>query len=117
MGQSMSEGTAGNRLKAMNARFGALAKAAPSASAALRSLMVEASKSGVLPARLKELIAVAITVHQGCGDCILFHVANAKTHGATRAELAEVLAVCIEMGGGPGAVYAGHALAAYDDVG
>jgi AhpD family alkylhydroperoxidase len=57
--------------------------------------------AGTLPAKHKELIAVAIAVHQGCSDCILFHVSNAKSNGATRSELAEVLAVCIEMGGGP----------------
>jgi AhpD family alkylhydroperoxidase len=72
--------------------------------------------AGTLPAKHKELIAVAIAVHQGCSDCILFHVSNAKSHGATRSELAEVLAVCIEMGGGPSSVYAGHALAAYDEI-
>jgi AhpD family alkylhydroperoxidase len=112
----MSEGTAAERLKAMNARFASLAKAAPQPLGAFRNLMVEASKSGTLSAKFKELIAVAIAVHQGCSDCILFHVSNAKSHGATRAELVEALAVCIEMGGGPSSVYAGHALAAYDEV-
>jgi AhpD family alkylhydroperoxidase len=112
----MSEGTATERLKAMNARFASLAKAAPQALGAFRNLMVEASKGGTLPAKHKELVAVAISVHQGCSDCILFHVSNAKSHGATRSELAEVLAVCIEMGGGPSSVYAGHALAAYDEI-
>ncbi len=101
-------------LRAMHLRFGALAKAAPQAMGAFRSLMGEASKAGVLPASFKELIAVAIAVHQGCGDCVLFHVANAVNHGASRAELAEVLGVTIEMGGGPSAVYAGRALEAFD---
>jgi AhpD family alkylhydroperoxidase len=112
----MSEGTAAERLRAMNARFGALAKAAPQPMAAFRNLMLEASKGGTLPSKVKELIAVAIAVHQGCGDCILFHVSNAKSHGASRAELAETLAVCVEMGGGPSSVYAGHALAVYDEA-
>ena len=101
-------------LKAMNQRFSALAKAAPQTMVAYRSLMMEASKPGLLPAKLKELVAVAIAVHQGCGDCILFHVANAASHGASREELAEVLAVSIEMGGGPSTVYAGRALEAFD---
>lgn len=112
----MSEGTAAERLKNMNTRFASLAKAAPQAMGAFRSLMLEASKSGTLPAKLKELIAVAIAVHQGCGDCILFRVSSAKSHGATRAELAETLLVCVEMGGGPSSVYAGHALALYDEI-
>jgi AhpD family alkylhydroperoxidase len=112
----MSEGAPAERLKAMNARFASLAKAAPQAMGAFRNLMLEASRSGALPAKFKELMAVGIAVHQGCSDCILFHVSNAKSHGATRAELAEALAVCVEMGGGPSSVYAGHALAAYDDM-
>ena len=78
--------------------------------------MTEATKDGALPAKLKELIAVAIAVEKGCGDCTIFHVANAKKHGATREELSEALVVCIEMGGGPGAVYAARALAAYDEI-
>jgi AhpD family alkylhydroperoxidase len=73
-------------------------------------------KRARFPASFKELIAVAIAVDKGCGDCILFHVANAKKHGATRDELSEALVVCIEMGGGPGAVYAARALAAYDEI-
>ncbi len=112
----MTEATAQECLKAMNTRFASLAKAAPQAMGAFRNLMIEASKDGALPARFKELIATAISVHHGCADCILFHVSNAKSHGATRAELAEALGVCIEMGGGPSSVYAGHALAAYDEI-
>jgi AhpD family alkylhydroperoxidase len=112
----MTDAAASERLKAMNARFAALTKAAPQALGSFRSLMLEASKPGTLQTKFKELIAVAIAVHHGCGDCILFHVSNAKFHGATRSELAETLAVCIEMGGGPSSVYAGHALAAYDDI-
>ena len=66
----------------------------------------EASKDGSLPARFKELVAVAIAVNQGCEDCIVFHLANASKHGASRQELVEVLGVAVEMGGGPGSVYA-----------
>lgn len=101
-------------LKQMNARFSALAKAAPGPMGGFRTLMTEASKDGALPARFKELVALAIAVNEGCADCILYHVSAAKGHGATRQELAEVLGVCVEMGGGPGSVYAGKALAAYD---
>lgn len=109
--------TAADQLKQINTRFAALAKAAPQPLRAFQGLMSEASKEGALSAALKELIAVAIAVNQGCTDCIVYHVAAAKKHGAKREELAEVLAVAIEMGGGPGAVYAGRALAAFDELG
>ena len=101
-------------LSAMNTRFMALGKAIPGSMGAFQRLMGEASKDGVLPAKFKELLAVAIAVSKGCGDCIVFHVSNAKKHGATREELGETLGVTIEMGGGPGAVYAARALEAYD---
>jgi AhpD family alkylhydroperoxidase len=103
-------------LKAMNARFSVLSKAAPGAMGGFRTMMIEAGKDGALPARFKELVALAIAVNEGCTDCILFHVSNARMHGATREELAETLAVCVEMGGGPGSVYAGKALAAWDSL-
>jgi AhpD family alkylhydroperoxidase len=103
-----------DQLKDMNRRFSALAKAAPGPMGAFRSLMGEASRPGALSAATKELIAVALAVHQGCADCILFHVGNAASHGARREELVEVLAVALEMGGGPSAVYASRALEAFD---
>ena len=103
-------------LNAMNARFISLGKAIPGSMGAFQKLMGEASKDGVLGSKFKELLAVAIAVSKGCGDCIVFHVSNAKKHGATREELAETLGVSIEMGGGPGAVYAARALAAFDGL-
>ncbi len=112
----MTEEPAKERLKAINTRFAALAKAAPQPMGAFRSLMIEASRDGVLPTKFKELLAVGIAVHQGCADCIVFHVGSAKSHGASRVELAEVLGVCVEMGGGPSSVYAGQALAAFDEL-
>jgi AhpD family alkylhydroperoxidase len=108
---------AAEQLKAMNTRFAELAKAAPQMFGAFRGLMAEASKAGALPAHIKELVAVAIAVNQGCSDCIVFHLASARRHGASREELLDVLGVAVEMGGGPGAVYAATALEAFDELG
>ena len=65
---------------------------------------------------MKEMIAVSIAAARGCDDCILYHIAEAKNHGADRDTLVEVLAVAIEMSGGPGAVYAAKALDAFDNL-
>jgi alkylhydroperoxidase/carboxymuconolactone decarboxylase family protein YurZ len=35
--------------------------------------------------------------------------------GASREELGSVLAMCVQMGGGPAMMYAAHALAAWDE--
>ncbi|MFS8979042.1 carboxymuconolactone decarboxylase family protein [Cupriavidus necator] len=102
------------RLTQINQQFAALGKAQPGAMSAFQGLMKSATQEGSLPASVKELIAVALAVQKGCDDCVLFHTSQALRHGATREQLAEVLAVNIEMGGGPGAMYASKALSYFD---
>ena len=41
---------------------------------------------------------------------------RATQAGASREELGDVLAMAIQMGGGPGLMYAGHALACWDEL-
>jgi len=104
------------KLAAMNARAGALYKADGKTMTAFRGMMTAANRDGKLSHGMKELIAVAVAVGRGCEDCIVFHTSEAKAHGASREELLEVLAVAIEMSGGPGTVYAAKALAAFDEL-
>ena len=68
---------------------------------------------GVVPARTKELIALAIAVVKECDGCIAYHARAAAHRGATEDEVAEVLAVALLMGGGPASVWAPRAFAAY----
>ena len=76
--------------------------------------MEEATKDGALDSRTKELMALAIAIAAPCEGCIVYHVRAAKKKGASREQVAETIAVAIEMGGGPATVYGGEALAAYD---
>lgn len=101
-------------LNTMKGRLSALTKALPEASRAFASLQQAATKDGAFSSAQKELIAVAIACGQGCEGCILYHTDKAKSLGASREDLLEVLAVAVEMGGGPGMVYAAKALEAYD---
>ncbi len=103
-------------LLSLNTRFAALHKTSPASMSAFQSLMGEASKAGKLSTGLKELVALALAVAKGCDDCIIFHASQAKSHGVGREELGEILAVCIEMGGGPGAVYSAKALEVFDNL-
>ena len=64
----------------------------------------------------KELVALGIAVAIRCEPCILFHTEALVRMGTTREEIAETLAVCVEMGGGPGVMYGTKALAAYDEM-
>lgn len=65
---------------------------------------------GALPAKLKELIALAIAVDEGCDGCIAYHASGAARRGATEEEVAEALGVVLLMRGGPASVYAPMAL-------
>jgi len=80
------------------------------------SMAKEAMKAGALSALDKELIALAIGVSVRCDGCIGFHVKALLKLGATRAELEEMLAVSVYMGGGPSLMYAAEALKAWDTM-
>lgn len=104
------------KLAAVNSRIMSLFKAEQKTMMAFKALSDAASRDEKVSSAMKETIAVAIAVSEGCEDCILFHTEAAKKHGADRDTFVEVLAVAVEMGGGPGVVYAAKALEAYDSL-
>ena len=67
-------------------------------------------------AKHKQLVALAIAVTQRCSGCIGFHVKALVQLGCTRAELEEMLSVCVYMGGGPALMYAAEAIAAWEKM-
>ncbi len=91
-----------------------LRKLTPDAMQGFYALAKAAGAEGAVDARTKELIALAIGVTQRCDGCIGFHTKALVKMGATRAEVAEVMAMCVYMGGGPALMYAADALRAYD---
>ena len=76
-----------------------------------------AGKSGALDAKTKELIAMALSVAARCDPCVGYHAKALVKLGATRAELDEMLGMCVYMGGGPSLMYAAAAIAAYEEFG
>jgi AhpD family alkylhydroperoxidase len=68
---------------------------------------------GALPAKMRELIALALAVTRECDGCIAAHARGAVSQGATAQEVAEALGVAIFMNGGPGTVWAPRAYAAF----
>lgn len=58
-----------------------------------------AMAEGSLSRKEKELIAVGITVAEGCGASIAYHVHNALEAGATREEIAEAVGVSMFTAG------------------
>ena len=92
-----------------------LREAAPEAWAGFGALHAAAVADGVLPARVKELMALAIAVVKHCDGCIAYHAKAAARRGATADEVAEALNVALLMDGGTASVYAPRAWQAFQE--
>ena len=103
-----------DRLRRVRTSSMRLSNASADVMAAFETLHKAAVASGALEKKVKELIALAISVTHGCDDCIAHHVHDAIDAGATRDEIVEALGVAVLMGGGPGMIYASHAIEAVD---
>ena len=99
-----------------NAEMGALRKAISDPASGFAQLAKAATAKGALDPKTKELMALSIGVATRCDGCIAFHVKAAIRHGATREEVAETIAMCVYMGGGPSMIYGARALAAFDEL-
>jgi AhpD family alkylhydroperoxidase len=75
----------------------------------------KAVEDGELSRKVKELMALAISIVVHCEGCIAYHVNDAVKAGASRQELLETVGVALMMGGGPGSIYAAHALDAINE--
>ena len=75
-----------------------------------------AYSDGVLEKKVKELIAVGISVRLNCESCMQWHIEQAAASGASYDEVLEALEVGIEMGGGPATVSARFALQVMEAV-
>jgi AhpD family alkylhydroperoxidase len=82
---------------------------APKVEAAFRALGEVVFADGALPAKIKQLIAVATAHVTQCPYCIRGHTRAALRAGATREEIMEAIWVAAEMRAG--AAYAHSALA------
>lgn len=92
-----------------------LRRAAPESWAAFADLHKHAVRDGVVPSSIKELVALAIAVAEGCDGCVGYHARAAVAAGATREEAVEILEVALLMAGGPASVWAPRGLAAFDE--
>jgi len=92
-----------------------LRQASPDVWAGFGQLHQAAVADGVLPARIKELMALVVAVVKRCDGCIAHHAKAAALRGATRGEVAEALGVALLMDGGTASVYAPRAWAAFEE--
>lgn len=100
----------------ISANMRELGKEHPEMMKGFQALSKGATQDGELDLKTKEYIALAIGVAMQCDGCIGFHVKKLVELGCTRKELAEVLGVCVYMGGGPKLMYAAEALHAFDEL-
>jgi AhpD family alkylhydroperoxidase len=90
-----------------------LGEASPDVWAGFSALHRAAVAEGALPAKVKELMALAISVVKRCDGCIAYHAKAAARRGATAEEVAEALGVALLMDGGTASVYGPRAWEAY----
>lgn len=103
-----------DKLNTIKNVMGKMGKEMPDTMKAFSNLHHKSISAGVLDAKTKELIALAIAVNVRCDGCIAFHVNDALDAGATREEILEALSVAILMGGGPAMMYAVEAVEALE---
>ena len=100
----------------MRGELRALNKLLPETNAGFAQLSKAAKEEGAISVKEREYVALAIAVTKRCEPCINFHIEAMLRAGASREELGAVLAMSIQMGGGPALMYAAHALAAWDEM-
>ena len=100
--------------KHLEDRFAQMGQEIPGPMSGFARLHRKAVEDGALPAKVKEMMALAISITVGCDGCIAYHVHDAVEAGASRQELMETIGVALLMGGGPGSIYAAHAMDAIE---
>jgi AhpD family alkylhydroperoxidase len=99
----------------VSVRLAGLRTSTPEVMKSFGELGRAATTNGALDRKIKELIALALSVAARCDPCIGFHAQSLVKLGATRQEVDETLGVTTYMGGGPSLMYAASAIAAFDE--
>ncbi len=95
--------------------YHALSAAIPEVMAAKQAVGNASMAEGALSAKVKELIALAISITRECDGCVAAHARGVVRQGATLQEVAEMIGVTINMNGGPATVWGPRALAAFQE--
>jgi AhpD family alkylhydroperoxidase len=89
---------------------------APETEKAFQAFSQQVFAEGALPAKTKQLIAVAVAHVTQCPYCIRGHTKAALRQGATRQELMEAIWVAAEMRAGGAYAHSAIALTAMDEA-
>jgi len=88
----------------------------PDTARAFGGLGKAVKEGSVLDFKTKEFVALGIAVATKCEPCIGLHMEALIRARATREEVGDVLAMAIQMGGGPAMMYAAKGIACYDEL-
>ena len=83
---------------------------APEAMQAFWAFDKAALAAGAIPARYKELMAVAVALTTQCPYCIEIHSGRARDAGATDTEISETVTVAAALRAGAAITHGTHAL-------
>jgi AhpD family alkylhydroperoxidase len=84
---------------------GKLSTEMPGAMKGFAQLHQQSLQDGALPRKIKELIALSLSIATPCAGCIAYHIHDALKAGASRNEILETIGVSVMMAGGPGLIY------------
>ncbi|PNR97655.1 carboxymuconolactone decarboxylase family protein [Petrotoga olearia] len=77
---------------------------------------IEKEEGAALDKKTKAIIAVALSIANGCEWCIAYNVKSALEASATEEEILEAAWVAVLMGGSPALMHAGLVLEALKDL-
>lgn len=89
---------------------------APETEKAFEAFSRQVFADGALPAKTKQLIAIAVAHVTQCPYCIRGHTKAALRHGATRQEIMEAIWVAAEMRAGGAYAHTAVSLTAMDEA-
>jgi AhpD family alkylhydroperoxidase len=92
------------------AKFKTMEELTPDAFKAFIAFDAAALKDGAIPAKYKELMAVAVALTTQCPYCIEIHTKKAKKAGATEVELVETTMVAAALRAGGAVAHGTHTL-------
>ena len=83
----------------------------------VRDQAVQTYKDGVLDAKTKRLMALALALGAGCRNCVLGQAMFALDQGATKEEILEVISVVVSMRGTTGIAESLRVIQLLDELG
>lgn len=104
------------KLTATRGQLRGLNKTIPDTAKAFGALGKSVKEGGVLDYKTKEFVALGMAVVSRCEPCISLRCDALVKAGASKNEVADVLAMAIQMGGGPAMMYAGKALECFEEL-